>query len=252
MQNKQEHTELEHVWSVISHDLTSPLSVIHNNLKHLDKDLLPMLLDTYKIAKAAGLEVPIIRSNQLESYQKILGTTQSITDNVRQQIARWNRKLLLKHFKSTIKPIEIVKCVKEAIENYQTSYSLKDKSLIHVDIDEAILLGDEDLIQYIIFELLTNAEYAIEANANENPAVFISSEMDDKHYYLKIKNESSSGAAADLNQWFDPYFSTKMSHIGLGLTFCKQAMDHMQGDISCHAENEGRMVVFVLTFLINK
>lgn len=246
MKNK-EHTELEHVWSVISHDLTTPLLVINNNLDHIDKDLLPMLLDTYKTAKAAGLDVPIIRNNQLEAYQNILNNTQSIVAHVRQRLALWNRKLLSKHFKPENKSIEIVKCVNEAIKDYQTSYVLKDKSLIHVQMKEATILGDADLIQYIIFELLNNAEYAIEANGNEKPAVFISSTVDDKHYYLKIKNESAP-VASDINQLFDPYFSTKISHIGLGLTFCKQAMNHMQGDITCHIEDEGKMVEFVLTF----
>ncbi|MFA6038339.1 MAG: hypothetical protein WC748_09510 [Legionellales bacterium] len=47
MQNK-DRSELEHVWTVIAHDLATPLQIIESNLNHVDKQLLPILLDGYK------------------------------------------------------------------------------------------------------------------------------------------------------------------------------------------------------------
>ncbi len=247
MQHKKELNELEHVWSIISHDLVSPLLTIENNLKHMDEKLLPILLSAYKTAKTAGLDVPLITNSQLEYYQEILKINQSIVKNVQQQIARWNHKLLSKNLCSSNKPLDIVKCVKSSIDNYQSSYSLEDKSLIHTDLEESTVIGNEDIIQYIIFELLSNAEYAIEANAGENPTVFISSTLGDENYYLTIKNKCMPITSSELEHLFDPYYSTKISHIGLGLTFCKQAMKNMQGDIICRIIDDEKAVEFLLS-----
>ena len=254
MQHKKELNELERVWSIISHDLSSPLLTVENSLVHMDEKLLPILLGTYKTAKNAGLDVPFITNSQLEYYQELLKNNQSIVKNIRQQIDRWNHKLLTKNLRSTNQPMDIVKCVKSAIENYQSSYSLADKSLIHTDLNESNVIADENVIQYVIFELLSNAEYAIEANVdvNENPAVFILSTFDDKNYYLAIKNKCVPIASSDLQHLFDPYFSTKISHIGLGLTFCKQAMKNMQGDIVCRTEDDGKTVEFLLSLPLVK
>jgi signal transduction histidine kinase len=252
VQNK-DRSELEHVWSVIGHDLTTPLLVINSNLDHMDKQLLPQLLDAYKKAKDAGLDIPFITNAQLEHYQEILSNTQSVVENIRQNVARWNHQLLSKHSRVSNHPVEIVKCIKDAIKNYQTSYSLKDKSRIHIDLHEATVLGDEDMIQYTIFELLTNAEYAIEADSSDqNASVFISSNKDDNNYHLKIKNKCLPINSSDVERFFDPYFSNKTSHIGLGLTFCKQAMQNMQGNITCHIKDDGKMIELELTFQLAK
>ena len=107
-----------------------------------------------------------------------------------QKVARWNHQLLAKHFLASNHPVEIVKCIKDAISNYQTAYSLKDKSRIHIDLHEATISGDENIIQYIMFELLANAEYAIEAiGSDENIPVVISSSKDNNNYHIKIKNK---------------------------------------------------------------
>lgn len=252
MQNK-DRSELEHVWAVIGHDLATPLQVIHSNLSHMDTGLLPILLDTYKKAKAAGLDIQYIAPAQLAHFQGVLSSTQSVVDDVRQKVARWNHQLLSKHFNRPNHPVEIVKCIKDAIKNYQTSYSLKDKSRIHIDLQEATVLGDEDMIQYVIFELLTNAEYAIEAGGSDvNANVLISSSKDDNNYHLKIKNKCLPINSSEVEKFFDPYFSNKTSHIGLGLTFCKQAMQNMQGKITCHTENDGKMIELELLFQVAK
>ena len=49
-------------------------------------------------------------------------------------------------------------------------------------------------------------------------------------------------------KFFDPYSSNKTSHIGLGLTFCKQAMQHMQGMITGHTEDGGKTLKLELIF----
>ena len=250
MSEKKEQSELERVWSVINHDLASPLAVIQGNLKYLDEKLIPELIEAYQKAKAAGLDVPSLRQGLLPSYQTILPDTKVVVDRVRQLVSRWNHKLLSDKFHSSKQPINIVKCVKTGIENYQAAYDLADKSRIHVDFDEATVLGDEEIIRHILYELFANAEYAADSSDenDHSPIVFFSSTIKDKQYHLHMKSIGSPIADADLPKLFDPYFTTKTTHLGLGLTFCRQAMQGMQGGITCRTENNGKTTIFTLTF----
>ncbi|MFA6038343.1 MAG: ATP-binding protein [Legionellales bacterium] len=119
--------------------------------------------------------------------------------------------------------------------------------------DEATVLGNEDLIQYVIFELLSNAEYAIEAmNNDEKILVSITSSRDNNNYIVKIKNKCLPINSSDVEKFFDPYFSNKTSHIGLGLTFSKQAMKNMQGDITCQTNDDGKIIELELVFQLIK
>lgn len=251
MADKKEPSELERVWSVISHDLTTPLLTIQLGLQHLDETLIPQLLEVYQKAKDAGLDIPLIPRHRLEIYQKTLPNTKSVVDRVRQLVSRWNRKLLPEHFQPSKQPVDIKACVIAAIEHYQTAHDLEDKSRIRVDAEEGTVLGDEATIQHILYELFANAEYAAGGSSDENangPIVSLSSTLHEKQYQLHIKSTGAPIADADLPKLFDPYFTTKSSHLGLGLTFCQWAMQNMQGDITCRTENDGKTTIVTLTF----
>jgi len=86
-------------------------------------------------------------------------------------------------------------------------------------------LGDEETIHHIFYELFDNAKYAIKASdEEENEFVFISSTVYSDDYRLHIKNTRALIAESDRQKLFEPYFSTKTSHIDLRLTFCQHAM----------------------------
>ena len=252
MPDERGRSELERVWSIISHDFASPLLVIQSSWKQLDEELIPRLLDAYQKAKAAGLDIPNIPWNRLEMYQKMLLNTKSTINRVRQLISRWDRKLLPGKFHPSKQSVNIVACVKTAIDHYQTSYSLEDKSRIHIEVEDATVLGDEEMIRHILYELFANAEYAFESMGGDESdvIVFLSSTTDNEGYHLHIKNKGSPIAGQDLARLFDPYFSTKTSHIGLGLTFCQRAMREMDGNIVCYSADNG--VTFVLKFPLVK
>jgi len=252
MADKKEQSELKKVWSVISHDLSTPLLVIQGNLKHLSEKLIPFLLEVYQKAKDAGLDIPIIPQGQLEAYQKALPNMKTAVDRLRQLVSRWSHKISFEKFHPTKQPVNIVACVRASIETYRTTYELADKSRIHINLNDATIFGDEQMIQYILYELFSNAEDASDTtNDKQNDIIVsLSSTVDSKNYNLHVKNIGSSISDSDLPKLFCPYFSTKSSHMGLGLTFCQWAMNSMEGDITCHPKNDG--VEFVLTFPLTK
>lgn len=249
MADQEKDNQLARVWSVVSHDLATPLFVIQSSLQDLDENLMPMLLEFYAKAKQAGVEPPEDLEDLLNDHKELLPDARSVVNRMRQMVSRWNHKLLTRKFQQIGQSFNIQACIESGIKNYQSIYGLADKSRAHLDVDDATVLGDANIFEHILYELLANAEYAVRANSNYHDHVIVSfsSTMDDKFYYLQVKSTGSAITVADLPKIFDPYFSTKTSQMGLGLTFCKQAMQSMQGDISCHTEDDGKTVIFTLT-----
>lgn len=236
--------QLKRAWPIISHDLSTPLASLHMNLGHLKDTMLPILLDAYQRARSAGLDVTPIRPDRLKQFEELIQNSVSNVDFLNQYIARLNCKLLLNN-EATLESLAIEDCIKSAIKNYQSRYGLKDKSDIQMDITAANIHGDEKLIHYILYELLANADYFLAAAKNNNK-LSLSSEKVNGFYELHIKNTGIGISENDLPHIFAPYFST-IEKIGLGLYFCQQAMQQMQGKITCHTKAD-EYTEFVLTF----
>ena len=60
--------------------------------------------------------------------------------------------------------------------------------------------------------------------------------------------DTGTGIAPDvLPHIFDRFFTKTENGIGIGLAFCRYAMESLQGEIICHSEN-GKFTEFTLTF----
>lgn len=251
--SEKENNSAEKVWSVVSHDLKTPLFIINTDAKCLQKDLLPILLDAYKKAQIAGLEITPIRPDRLKKYQAYLPSIQSTVERIGQYVSRMDRKICYKNYEaaSTLKPTPIVDCINEAVSKYQAKYTLEDKSRIQITLDDANVLGNPEMIQYMIYELLANAEYAIEENRSDLHlgSVIITGQKKQDSYVLQIKNNGKPIPENDMPHLFDSYFTTRSGSLGIGLSFCKQAIEAMSGEITCFTSDD-RYTCFSINFQI--
>lgn len=252
MADKEGKKELEYVWRNIAHDLAAPLLALQGNLKLLSTELVPLLQEMYHEAKAAGLNIPDIDTNQFEVFQEMLTDSKLTAERLRQLISRWNYKVLSNGYKPSKQPINIKACIVVGVESYKSVHELEDKSRIHINLDDTSIVGDERMIQHILYEIFDNAEYAATSDGDDEHSVIIdiSSTIDNGNYHLRIRNIGLTVDEADLPKLFAPYFTTKSSNIGLGLTFCQRAMQAMDGKVKCIAQRDG--VEFVLTFPLAK
>ena len=64
-----------------------------------------------------------------------------------------------------------------------------------------------------------------------------------------FKDTAEGIPSESLENIFEPFFATKEegTSIGLGLYFCKQAIEKMQGEISCSSEY-GEFALFTIKF----
>ena len=105
---------------------------------------------------------------------------------------------------------------------------------------------DADLIEQVLINLILNA---IDAVKNKPDPKIVLSAYTDSDIRLVIKlADNGSGMPDDvLDKIFVPFFSTKKSGSGIGLSLCKQIMRVHKGNITVQSkENEG--TAFYLLF----
>ena len=130
-----------------------------------------------------------------------------------------------------------------------------------VENPETILMLDRSQIEQVLINLLKNAgEACVEINLLKNageacveqiyPEVIISTHCDlEKHLFFLSVCDNGSGILPEvLDIIFVPFFTTKPTGSGIGLSLCKQIMNLHGGSISASSEI-GKGSCFTLKFL---
>ncbi|WP_313155376.1 sensor histidine kinase [Sphingobacterium multivorum] len=136
---------------------------------------------------------------------------------------------------------------------FEHIYQLLEPTLIQKNIDVDIILkntrlilsADVNLIEQVIINLMLNA---IDAVKNREEAYISLSALEvDGKVQIRIE-DNGAGIPADLQeQIFTPFFTTKKTGTGVGLTLSKQIMLLHKGTIFLNS-TEGKGSVFVLQF----
>jgi len=107
------------------------------------------------------------------------------------------------------------------------------------------LLGDPDLLEQVLINLLLNAVDAL--YAVDNPKIEISASLDERGRPVIQVKDNGVGIAPDvLDKVFVPFFSTKEGGAGIGLSLSRQIMRLHNGSIAL-ASQPGE-TVFTLRF----
>lgn len=105
---------------------------------------------------------------------------------------------------------------------------------------------DPNLMEQVLINLLVNAIEAVK-DQTEPQIVLSASVLNDKKTVLKIA-DNGAGMAEDVQeQIFVPFFSTKKTGSGIGLSLCKQIMLLHKAHISVQSK-EGEGTAFLLVF----
>jgi len=105
---------------------------------------------------------------------------------------------------------------------------------------------DEELIEQILINLVKNASEAFE-NINA-PRITITSYIDeDKNPRIEVTDNGHGIIREALDQVFIPFFSTKKTGSGIGLSLSRQIMQLHNGTLTVDSE-PGKFTTFTLTF----
>lgn len=136
--------------------------------------------------------------------------------------------------------ISISDTVKKAIRQY--AYKNGDeKDLVSLDLNDFIFKGDENMMIFVIFNLLKNSFYY-------KSKIEIRTEAKPDGNYLYFKDYGPGIEKDKLALIFESFFTSgKKEGTGLGLPFCKRIMTAFDGDIICRSEI-GKWTEFEIKF----
>jgi signal transduction histidine kinase len=127
------------------------------------------------------------------------------------------------------------------------SYEIKlDQIIFQNKINPHIgnVYADKNYTEEIFFNLIMNA---CQAMKDKGGKLAIHAEVENKHVKVSIQDNGPGMAKKQLDQIFEPFYTTKEEGTGLGLYITKQLVERNGGAIKVESqENEG--TIFFLTF----
>lgn len=141
----------------------------------------------------------------------------------------------------------------QVVQLFENIYQLLEPTLIQKNIDvdiiikntRMILRADVNLLEQVIINLLLNAIEAVKEE--EEPYISLSAIETKDHIQLKIQDNGAGMSPEIQEQIFTPFFTTKKTGTGVGLTLSKQIMLMHGGNISVDSV-EGEGSTFTLQF----
>lgn len=235
---------MQSIGASIAHELRTPLRSIMSGVSGIEK-FLPVLLENNELARKHNLPGKIIRPHQLKLLQGVLS-------NLKAEGALANTiiDMFLVKIRGVVaetvglKKMTIAECVSESLRRYV--FQEQEKNLIVCDLSRDFqFMGDKLLVVHIMFNLLKNALYYI-ADAQKGK-IYIHTFPASDGNRLHFKDTGKGINKSVLPQIFDRFYSKTAGGVGIGLSFCKMAMQWMGGDITCQSA-EGEYAEFILHF----
>jgi len=207
----------EDLTSMIYHDLRSPLSNVVSGL-----DLIRTMAP-----KGLGIESVIqISERSLSRVQRLIS---SLLDTSRLQAGQKIASLSNVVIQTLIQ--EALETVRPAAEASNFSFQVSaPKSPIEV-------MVDMDMIRRVLINLMENAiKYSVQGHQ-----IHINAEVRDKQLYVSVKDQGRGIPPEDLDYIFERYTRSdltakKTRGLGLGLAFCKLAIEGHGGEIWVESE----------------
>ena len=114
------------------------------------------------------------------------------------------------------------------------SAELKEKGLAfkqHLAVSLPKVLADSSLIQQSILNLINNAMQAMPED-RKDPAITVSTFMENDMVKISVADNGCGMTEEQMSKIFEPYYTTKSSGTGLGLTVLFKIMKQHEGDVT--------------------
>jgi len=219
--------------SVMTHEImnsVAPISSLATTLQNRLKQFASETPDPSSIAEDLSLGIDTIRKRS-EGLLKFTETYRNLNKITKANLAKVFISDLFENLHRLMQPTFTQKNIEAAI--------LLKEPLLSAELDV-------DLIEQVLINLILNA---IDAVKNKpDPKIVLSAYTDsDNRLVIKLADNGSGMPEDVLDKIFVPFFSTKKSGSGIGLSLCKQIMRVHKGNITVQSkENEG--TAFYLQF----
>ncbi|MGC1351829.1 MAG: PAS domain S-box protein [Xanthobacteraceae bacterium] len=144
--------------------------------------------------------------------------------------------------------VDINQLIRETLELVR-SKAQKTRIVLRSDLADNLppMFGRRIQLQQVMFNLFTNAIEAMDAAADDNRLLVVSSAFRAPRDVLVAVADSGPGLAAEnVNRIFDPFFTTKSQGMGMGLSICRSIVEAHDGRLAARSGAE-RGAVFEMT-----
>jgi two-component system CAI-1 autoinducer sensor kinase/phosphatase CqsS len=235
------------VGSNIAHELRTPLLGIRAAVAGISHHL-PDMLDAYEKALAADLPVKRIRPARLDSLR-------DATARIEEEITYSNtviEMLLVSAGHTTLRSDGFaIHSANQTIEQALVRYpfnSAHERELLHWEKGEDFdYFGSDILVMHVLFNLIKNALHSV--LATEGAIITLDTQHSSDHNTIRIQDTGKGISPKEMPHIFEHFYSSKSigQGAGVGLAFCKLAMDSMSGNIDC-TSTVGERTIFTLGF----
>lgn len=228
---EQDQTALRHLTRVsllgqlsasIAHQLNQPLTSILGNAEAAQKMLERQPLDLVELRDICA---------------DIVAEDQRAADIIRQLGA------LFKRGEAAFTPLDVKQLVQDTLALVRTDFLARHVNIVaefapslpQVD-------GDRVQLQQLLLNLLANAADAMGAVPPLERQVVISTDLTDGQIRVCVADRGPGVADSDMERLFNPFWSTKLGGMGIGLTICQSVALAHGGSLSVSNRPEGGAV----------
>ena len=150
-------------------------------------------------------------------------------------------------------PIDLNVAITEAIALRARVELEKNKISLEVRLGEALprVRADRVELQQVILNLVQNAVDAMKAVSEGRKELQISANQGERDYVIISVSDTGPGIDADVERMFDPFYSTKSSGLGIGLSICRSIVDDHGGRLWAEA-NQPKGAVFRFSLPVDR
>ncbi|MCA1029678.1 PAS domain-containing protein [Bacillus timonensis] len=205
----------------IAHEIRNPLTSIKGFLQLLEK----------RVPKEEHHYVEIMR-DEIDKIERITGEMLSLSKPQATKFSQQpictllNEVITLLEPQAVLKNIEIIKAYKEK---------------------ELIIECDKSQLKQVFINLIKNAIEAMDSGGT----VKINIEEKDNEVLIHIMDQGEGIPAEIVHRIKEPFFTTKGTGTGLGLTICSNIMTEHQGDLTVKSE-QGKGTTFTVTLPLTR
>lgn len=232
----------------IAHDLRTPIATI-GLIKHSLQRRMAAFQTYDAFVQASDLALPeaiataratVDLTEETKSIERALESMRRCIDTT--------LALLSKTLRGELTTQDLTTCsMWSVIHNTLSRYPFADswRELVCWDQTDFAFPGNEIFAIRIFSNLIKNSVEQIEKN--KRGKIFIATEKGEQGNKIRFKDTAGGAPSEVMAHLFDGYHSTKETGTGIGLAFCKMAMESFGGDITCESVY-GDYIEFTLTF----
>ncbi|WP_427912177.1 ATP-binding response regulator [Ramlibacter sp. MMS24-I3-19] len=220
----------------VAHEVRNPMAQVQHALESA-RAMLPAV---------AAAEVVQVSRQRIDALSRALGQGKDAADRGLQAITLTLQQLSGKAFDSSrFSPVSAALCVQKAVSEYAYETAEQRGSVAVQVVGDFHFRGDETACVLILFNLLKNALYYLPLHPGASITITVMSAP----AHRIVVHDTGPGIPRDrMAHLFEEFHSFgKTEGTGLGLAFCRRAMEAFGGEIACHSIH-GQFTEFTLTF----